>query len=100
MLLFNAASFVYSLLQYTLVISLTHEIGFIDMSRSLQQTQLSIESDRKYLQILVILVSVVISVSQILYIILAQKLYLEFGWVVYKKIGADPKLKSKLHLLI
>ena len=36
----------------------------------------------------------VLAAANLLYAFLAYKLYLEFGWKIYKKIGADPKMKS------
>ena len=36
----------------------------------------------------------VLAVAEIVFIFLAFKLYSEFGWIIYKKIGADPKMKS------
>lgn len=33
-------------------------------------------------------------VSSILFIFLAYKLYLEFGWQIYKKIGADLAMRG------
>lgn len=31
----------------------------------------------------------------IVHIILAFKLYIEFGWKIYKKLGPDPQIKGK-----
>ena len=38
----------------------------------------------------------VMVVSSIIFIFLAYKLYLEFGWHIYKKIGADLAMRGKL----
>lgn len=37
----------------------------------------------------------VMLVSSILFIFLAYKLYLEFGWQIYKKIGADLAMRGR-----
>lgn len=37
---------------------------------------------------------VILSVFTALFIFLAFKLYLEFGWKIYKKIGADPRKRG------
>lgn len=42
-----------------------------------------------------IVVVVVIGVTQCLVTWLAYQLFQEFGWKIYKKIGADPNMKSK-----
>lgn len=42
-----------------------------------------------------IVVAVVIGVTQCLVTWLAYQLFQEFGWKIYKKIGADPNMKSK-----
>lgn len=37
----------------------------------------------------------VMIVSTIIFVFLAYKLYLEFGWHIYKKIGADLAMRGK-----
>lgn len=39
---------------------------------------------------------IVIGLSTIIYIILAVRLYREYGWVVFKLVGASPNLKREL----
>ncbi|KAI9179225.1 hypothetical protein H9P43_005888 [Blastocladiella emersonii ATCC 22665] len=39
-------------------------------------------------------VSVVLGAFTLIFAYLAYKLYLEFGWKIYKKIGADPNMKN------
>lgn len=46
------------------------------------------------LQKIVIANPVVIGVCQLVYFYLGARLYLEFGWRIYKKIGADPDIRS------
>ena len=36
----------------------------------------------------------ILAAAEIVFIYLSLKLYTEFGWIIYKKIGADPKMKS------
>ena len=52
-------------------------------------------SDQNILKICLILAPVVIGVFQFVFMFLAYKLYIEFGWKIYKKIGADPHMRSK-----
>lgn len=46
------------------------------------------------LQKIMIANPVVIGVCQLAYFYLGARLYLEFGWRIYKKIGADPDIRS------
>ncbi|KAJ1565271.1 hypothetical protein HK096_003710 [Nowakowskiella sp. JEL0078] len=46
------------------------------------------------LKIILILIPVIIAVFEAVYIFLAFKLYHEFGWKIYKKIGADPNMRN------
>jgi hypothetical protein len=41
-----------------------------------------------------IAVAVVLGLMSLIFTWIGFKLYLEFGWKIYKKIGADPKMKS------
>lgn len=43
---------------------------------------------------LLVAIPVVIGLSAIAYLALAAKLYMEFGWKIYKRIGADVKMKE------
>ncbi|KNE58551.1 hypothetical protein AMAG_04117 [Allomyces macrogynus ATCC 38327] len=47
---------------------------------------------------LLIVIPVVLGVFTIIFAALAYKLYLEFGWKIYKKIGADPNMKNMFRL--
>jgi hypothetical protein len=51
-------------------------------------------ADQRTIHVSLILVPVVIAVFQIIFMYLAYKLYIEFGWKIYKKIGADPYMRS------
>ncbi|KAI9471896.1 MAG: hypothetical protein EXX96DRAFT_622086 [Benjaminiella poitrasii] len=46
------------------------------------------------LQKLMIANPVIIGVCQLIYFYLGARLYLEFGWRIYKKIGADPDIRN------
>ena len=39
-------------------------------------------------------------ISSMIFCFLAYKLYLEFGWHIYKKIGADLAMRGKLYIII
>jgi hypothetical protein len=41
-----------------------------------------------------IAISTILGIGVAVFFGLCFKLYLEFGWKIYKKIGADPKMKS------
>ena len=41
-----------------------------------------------------IIVPVMIGVTEIVYCFLAWKLYKEFGWVIFKSLGADRRIKK------
>ena len=51
-------------------------------------------ADQDKIRSMIIIVPVVIGIFQILFCGLANRLYYEFGWKIYKKIGADPHLRS------
>ncbi|KAJ3105257.1 hypothetical protein HDU97_008280 [Phlyctochytrium planicorne] len=54
-----------------------------------------ISEDRRRLLVgLLATVPVVMAAFQIAFIFLAYKLYIEFGWKIYKKIGADPEMRT------
>ena len=41
-----------------------------------------------------IIVPVMIGVTEVVYCYLAWKLYKEFGWVIFKSLGADRRIKK------
>lgn len=51
------------------------------------------------LQPFLIVMVCVFGITQCLVTWLAYRLFQEFGWKIYKKIGADPNIKSKLNKL-
>ncbi|KAH6593663.1 hypothetical protein BASA50_007221 [Batrachochytrium salamandrivorans] len=71
---FNLANLSYAIFQYAQLIRIaTADIG---------------------LSTPLIVIPVIIAVFQILFIFLASKLYIEFGWTIFKRIGADPFMRS------
>ncbi|KAI8354201.1 hypothetical protein BD560DRAFT_407894 [Blakeslea trispora] len=43
---------------------------------------------------LLIVIAVIIGVCQVVYCYIGARLYQEFGWKIYKKIGADPEIRN------
>lgn len=84
--LFNLAVFCYAIFQYVQLRNPTMTGTSADISSS----NLSI------LRGALIAIPVVLGIGLTAFTYLAYKLYLEFGWKIYKKIGADPKMRSKL----
>ena len=78
--IFNACSFAYALFQYF-------------QMRQLLNSSLP-GPPPSQMEPFLIGVTVVLGVGVVFFGFLAFKLYLEFGWQIYKKIGADPKMKS------
>ena len=58
------------------------------------------KSQYNLLLYILVFVSVVSFSILIFYLILAKKLFVEFGWKIYKKIGADSKLIGKFALIL
>lgn len=47
----------------------------------------------------IITVIVITGLCTVIFAFLAYKLYQEFGWKIYKKIGADPKMRSTFKII-
>ncbi len=90
--IFNFCTFIYSLFQYFQMIIVVSQIQ--DITRIATS-----KSDSASLRILLMLIPIVISVFQLIVLFLSWRLYVEFGWKIYKKIGADPNMRCKLILL-
>ncbi|KAI3643242.1 hypothetical protein MP228_012797 [Amoeboaphelidium protococcarum] len=84
--IFDALVFAYSLFQY---FQLKDALAFASVS--------TVVGEDKFSGVL-IAISVVLGVCLIAFAYLAFKLYLEFGWKIYKKIGADPRMKKMYRL--
>lgn len=80
--LFNACTFAYSIFQYN---QLLEALEFDQIS--------AIMSAQSLTPILIGVISVLGALLPV-HLFLAYKLYLEFGWKIYKKIGADPEMKK------
>ncbi|KAI8979801.1 hypothetical protein BDF20DRAFT_906240 [Mycotypha africana] len=79
--LFNLCCFIYAVFQ------------FKQIARALKDTL----GDRALvwdLQKFIIANPIIIGICQLVYFYLGARLYLEFGWRVYKKIGADPDIRN------
>ncbi|KAI8072177.1 uncharacterized protein B0P05DRAFT_494327 [Gilbertella persicaria] len=79
--LFNLCCFAYAVFQFKQIFeALKQRLGDNGLSWELQK--------------LMIANPVIIGVCQLAYFYLGARLYLEFGWRIYKKIGADPDIRN------
>ncbi|KAI8061643.1 hypothetical protein BC940DRAFT_225500, partial [Gongronella butleri] len=76
-ILFNACCFVYSIFQ------------FKQLTDVIQVPALNVLVNR-----LLIVCAIVIGLCELIYGYLGYRLYQEFGWRIYKKIGADPEIRN------
>lgn len=83
-IVFNGAVCAYSLFQYSQLVDVISNVSY-GVQVSLTQSQL---------QPIIILIIAVACASEVVFLFLGVRLYLEFGWKIYKKIGADPAMKS------
>ncbi|GAA99705.1 uncharacterized protein L969DRAFT_104872 [Mixia osmundae IAM 14324] len=60
----------------------------------IQEIRQAFTSINKQLNVLINVIPIVISVTEIIFLSLSWKLYREFGWQVYKQIGADRRVKK------
>ncbi|KAJ3078678.1 hypothetical protein HK102_004318 [Quaeritorhiza haematococci] len=80
--LFNLCVCVYSIFQYFQMIGITGDAAILT------------PEDKSSLRVVLAAIPIIVAVCQILFCFFAFKLYLEFGWKIYKKIGADPKMRN------
>ncbi|KAI8375725.1 hypothetical protein EDC96DRAFT_605201 [Choanephora cucurbitarum] len=81
LILFNLCCFSYAAFQFKQVYRALHQrLGDNALSGELQK--------------LMIANPIVIGICQLAYFYLGTRLYLEFGWRIYKKIGADPDIRN------
>ncbi|KAI8373140.1 uncharacterized protein BYT42DRAFT_579332 [Radiomyces spectabilis] len=84
--LFNLCCFTYAMVQ------------FRQMDRALKEPILNnipvAASLKHFIRQILIANAVVIAICEVIYIYLAARLYQEFGWRIYKKIGADPEIRN------
>jgi hypothetical protein len=96
--LFNFCCFVYSIFEISQIkrsLDNSGKEGFFDSQPGKTSPQVAMDLNDS-LQPFLIVVICVIGVTQCLITWLAYRLFQEFGWKIYKKIGADPNIKSKL----
>ncbi|KAG2180656.1 hypothetical protein INT44_003663 [Umbelopsis vinacea] len=86
--LFNLCCFVYSIFQFK---QINNSIQVPTDSPDAATSAWLESVIRKYM----IAASVIIGVCELGYCYLGARLYQEFGWRIYKKIGADPEIRSK-----
>ncbi|ORY96043.1 hypothetical protein BCR41DRAFT_314909 [Lobosporangium transversale] len=85
--IFNLCCFAYSIFEISQTkTSLGDSSAFLDPAWSVQQLVDTLTP-------LLIVVVVVIGITQCIVTWLAYQLFQEFGWKIYKKIGADPNMK-------
>ncbi|KAI8338144.1 hypothetical protein BC941DRAFT_424703 [Chlamydoabsidia padenii] len=77
LLLFNLCCFIYSIFQ------------FKQMSKVVEQPALGLLITR-----LLIVNAVVTGLCELVYLYLGARLYQEFGWKIYRAIGADPEIRN------
>jgi hypothetical protein len=87
-LIFNAAAFAYALFQYFQLLQVYEQSEFNDL------LEVDYAEFRKYGIILIVLPTL-IAVFECVYVWLTVKLVKEFGWKMYKRIGADPHMRCK-----
>jgi hypothetical protein len=81
---FNVGIFAYSIFQYVQIVQIFDNTNLITNPEALA-----------VVRPLLYVIPIIIAVFCVAYCYLAWKLYQEFGWKIYKKIGANPKMRSK-----
>ncbi|KAJ3171172.1 hypothetical protein HDU88_008208 [Geranomyces variabilis] len=87
--MFNACVCFYSIFQYVQMIGLVRT----QPKTTAGPVQIS-ESDESTLRHLLLAIPIILGVFSVVFALCAYKIYLEFGWKMYKKIGADPKMRD------
>lgn len=85
---FNAVLFFYSLFQYFHVTALLDD--------PLLSVDVTDEGALNSIRPALYVIPIIVGVFQVLYIFFAYKLYQEFSWKIYKKIGPEPKMTSEI----
>jgi len=80
---FNVGIFAYSIFQYVQIVQIFDNTSFITNPEALA-----------IVRPLLYVIPIIIALFCVAYCYLAWKLYQEFGWKIYKKIGANPKMRS------
>ncbi|KAI8084245.1 uncharacterized protein B0P05DRAFT_534793 [Gilbertella persicaria] len=85
-LLFNICCFAYAVFQFKQI-----KDAIDNSSSSLEQFASSLIF---LINRLLVVIAVVTGVCQLIYFYIGARLYQEFGWKIYKKIGADPEIRN------
>ncbi|KAM3583349.1 hypothetical protein VKS41_004263 [Umbelopsis sp. WA50703] len=85
--LFNLCCFIYSIFQFR---QINDSIQVPPTSPDAATSAWLETAFKKYL----IAASVIIGICELIYCYLGARLYQEFGWRIYKKIGADPEIRN------
>ncbi|KAI8365997.1 uncharacterized protein BYT42DRAFT_588504 [Radiomyces spectabilis] len=83
LLLFNLCCFGYAVFQFKQIFKALDAY-----------TEISAQVLRQLIEHLLIVNAVITGVCQLIYFYLGARLYQEFGWRIYKKIGADPEIRN------
>ncbi|KXS16862.1 hypothetical protein M427DRAFT_55192 [Gonapodya prolifera JEL478] len=86
--LFNFATFAYSIFQYNQM------IGLFEFDPLNPNPEITDPDALKSIRPALVVIPIILGVFQLVDLVLAWKLYQEFGWRIYKKIGADPRMKN------
>ncbi|KAJ3335876.1 hypothetical protein HDU93_004189 [Gonapodya sp. JEL0774] len=86
-ILFNVATFFYAIFQYAQM------IGLFDYDAN-SYSEITDPEALKSIKPALVVIPVILGVFQLVDVFLSWKLYQEFGWRIYKKIGADPRMKN------
>eukprot|EP00999_Lentomonas_sp_LEN2_P003074 NODE_927_length_1114_cov_96.605876_g884_i0.p1 GENE.NODE_927_length_1114_cov_96.605876_g884_i0~~NODE_927_length_1114_cov_96.605876_g884_i0.p1 ORF type:complete len:331 (-),score=50.45 NODE_927_length_1114_cov_96.605876_g884_i0:29-1021(-) len=88
---FSACLFAFSIVEYNQVMETYERVAQeLPTVAPLDQVASAAAQTRP----LLIATMVVLAVCTLVFAYLSHKLFLEFGWKIYKKIGADPKMRS------
>ncbi|KAF9122757.1 hypothetical protein BGX30_001801, partial [Mortierella sp. GBA39] len=94
--LFNLCCFVYSIFEISQIqrsLSDTGGKGFFDSKPGKTSSEVAMDLNTSLQPFLIVMVCV-FGITQCLVTWLAYRLFQEFGWKIYKKIGADPNIKK------
>ncbi|KAG0361717.1 hypothetical protein BGX24_005298 [Mortierella sp. AD032] len=93
--MFNLSCFIYSIFEISQIRNSLYRAGkeyFFDPNPE-KSGQMAMDLNASLLPFLIVIICV-IGITQCLITWLAYRLFQEFGWKIYKKIGADPNIKK------
>ncbi|KAF9134994.1 hypothetical protein BGW39_005086 [Mortierella sp. 14UC] len=94
--MFNLSCFIYSIFEISQIRTSLEKAGkedFFDTKPGKSSLDVAKDLNASLLPFLIVIVCV-IGITQCLITWLAYRLFQEFGWKIYKKIGADPNIKK------